>query len=190
MYHDLVISLKAQLEQQAAVDEDHVQGLVDLEESLASESTCGSGVGVDAASSASGASCSQPTWTGEAYGGLVYESVDELRVALESLQVYRPKKNHYRLREKISMTGWFQQVVNLAVVAIYYLHAHVHHAFRKITYSWTVHHCHHKQVAIPAVHPLILIPRMLSSSSVIRPSLNGGVSIPATRITRSIFIKS
>lgn len=106
LYHDLVIDLKAQLEEEAAVDEHEEQELAQLEESLASGAGAGDGggpggegrggAGLDNVSLASEAtSGAQVTWAGGACGGLVYESVGELRVAVESLQV-RQKSHSIR----------------------------------------------------------------------------------------------
>lgn len=91
--------MKAQLEQEVTVDKDEEQELADLEESLAGSgdgagSGAGSGVGrthggtLDTMSLTSDETPgAQVVWAGGACGGLVYESVDELRVAVESLQV-------------------------------------------------------------------------------------------------------
>lgn len=86
LYYDIVVGLKAQLEQGATVGKNEEQELADLEESLASG---GGGGGVfDAMSLTSDeTSGAQVAWAGGACDGLVYESVDELRVAVESLQV-------------------------------------------------------------------------------------------------------
>lgn len=106
LYHDLVISLKARLEQETcdAEEEDDASNreeqekLVELEESLASsgggggghgraESTTISAAGLDTASLLSDTpSSAQVVWAGGACGALSYESVDELRVAVQSLQ--------------------------------------------------------------------------------------------------------
>ncbi|CAB1115296.1 unnamed protein product [Ectocarpus sp. CCAP 1310/34] len=114
LYHDLVISLKARLEQEAcdddAEDDDVSDGqeLAELEESLASSGGGGGGIRkaaddttvscLETLSSTSGTPCSaQVIWAGGACGALAYESVDELRVAVESLQ-----RLHAELREEAS----------------------------------------------------------------------------------------
>lgn len=98
LYHDLVINLKARLEQEACDAEEDAtkeQELAELEESLAS--SCGGGggggkgdntvSGLDTMSLNSDTPPSaQVIWAGGACGALAYESVDELRVAVESLQ--------------------------------------------------------------------------------------------------------
>lgn len=120
LYHDLVIGLKARLEQETsaadgAKSSNKEQDLAELEKCLArrggnngtrtSSTTSSSGggggvggagereesssVGLDSTSMASDtASGAQVVWAGGACGALVYESVDELRVAVDSLQVY------------------------------------------------------------------------------------------------------
>ncbi|CAN0502017.1 unnamed protein product, partial [Ectocarpus sp. 8 AP-2014] len=114
LYHDLVISLKAHLEQEAcdddAEDDDVSDGqeLAELEESLASGGGGGGGIRkaaddttvscLDTLSSTSDTpSSAQVIWAGGACGALAYESVDELRVAVESLQ-----RLHAELREEAS----------------------------------------------------------------------------------------
>lgn len=99
LYHDLVISLKARLEQETcdAEEEDDASNreeqerLVELEETLASSSGGGGGgggaAGLDTASLLSDTPPgAQVIWAGGACGALSYESVDELRVAVQSLQ--------------------------------------------------------------------------------------------------------
>lgn len=91
LYHNLVIGLKTQLEQEAAVNELEEQELADLEGSLASGS--GRAGALETMSLMSDATPgAQVVWAGGACDGLVYESVDELRVAVESLQVQSEKK--------------------------------------------------------------------------------------------------
>lgn len=87
LYYELVVGLKAQLEQGVTADKNEEQELADLEESLASGG--GGGGAFDAMSLTSEeTSGAQVAWAGGACDGLVYESVDELRVAAESLQVF------------------------------------------------------------------------------------------------------
>lgn len=93
LYHNLVINLKARLEQEACDTEEadtKEQELAELEESLASG---GGHVGDRAAPGLDSMSLNSDTppgahivWAGGACGALAYESVDELRVAVESLQ--------------------------------------------------------------------------------------------------------
>eukprot|EP00903_Cladosiphon_okamuranus_P009818 g9331.t1 len=105
LYHDLVISLKARLEQEACDAADGIieeQELAELEESLASGvGGCGGGGNGDGSGGGDKTAVSaldtvsltsdtppgaQTIWAGGACGALAYESVDELRVAVESLQ--------------------------------------------------------------------------------------------------------
>lgn len=93
LYHNLVINLKARLEQEACDAEEadnKEQELAELEESLASG---GGGIGDSAVPGLDTISLisdtppgAQIVWAGGACGALAYESVDELRVAVESLQ--------------------------------------------------------------------------------------------------------
>eukprot|EP00752_Nemacystus_decipiens_P004512 g4120.t1 len=100
LYHDLVVSLKARLEKEACDAEEDTseeQALAELEESLASGGGGSSGgerfpgdKTVSALDTMSLTSDTPPgaqvIWAGGACGALAYESVDELRVAVESLQ--------------------------------------------------------------------------------------------------------
>ncbi|CAN0299097.1 unnamed protein product, partial [Ectocarpus sp. 12 AP-2014] len=130
LYHDLVISLKARLEQEAcdddAEDDDVSDGqeLAELEESLASSG--GGGGGVRKAADDTTVSCletlsstsdtpssAQVIWAGGACGALAYESVDELRVAVESLQ-----RLHAELREEASrLTARIEEAADCAPAA-------------------------------------------------------------------------
>ncbi|CBJ33834.1 conserved unknown protein [Ectocarpus siliculosus] len=130
LYHELVISLKARLEQEAcdddAEDDDVSDGqeLAELEESLASSGGGGGGIRkaaddttvscLDTLSSTSDTpSSAQVIWAGGACGALAYESVDELRVAVESLQ-----RLHTELREEASrLTVRIEEAVDSAPAA-------------------------------------------------------------------------
>ncbi|CAM9952650.1 unnamed protein product, partial [Ectocarpus fasciculatus] len=128
LYHDLVISLKARLEQEAcdddAEDDDISDGqeLADLEESLASSGGGGHRRAADdttvscletLSSTSDTPPSAQVVWAGGACGALAYESVDELRVAVESLQ-----RLHAELREEArGLTARIDEAVDTAPAA-------------------------------------------------------------------------
>lgn len=90
LYHNLVVGLKIQLEKQTAdADDGEDRELADLEESLAGSGGGADGLGADTLSSVpgSGPPGSEITWAGGPCNELVYGSVDELRVAVDSLKV-------------------------------------------------------------------------------------------------------